>query len=182
MHIEIASDKIVRQTGDVFIMKRIFVSSWLWRHRLFGSYVPRVRLWDGSSIFFSRLLYSILSISVSPHCALLGLLWFCFVLITGGDIFRCLVSVGWLVVIPHKLGTISWSGISSKTNSTTGRPFVCGCTMIPLVLWEVGGRERDLVGLKVLGAKLKAEEDDSNESKDPKRSLVGIPWSSIDSP
>ena len=47
--------------------------------------------------------------------------------------------------------------------------------MIPLVLWEVGGRERDLVGLNVLGAKLKAEKDDSIESKDPKRSLVGIP-------
>ena len=50
--------------------------------------------------------------------------------------------------------------------------------MIPsgwLVLSEIGANLRDVIGLHVLGAKLKAEADDANESKESKRSLVGIP-------
>ena len=50
--------------------------------------------------------------------------------------------------------------------------------MIPaglFILSEIGANLRDSFGLHVLGAKLKAEEDDAKESKEPKRSLTGIP-------
>ena len=105
------------------------------------------------------------------------------------------VSTVWLIVcvtirlrvgsdfILHRFGNLSSSGMLSKTNSTTARPFDGGCTITPFDEFRSGTRPdlRESLGWLVLGAKLKAEFEEENESNEFIRSLLrGILWSSTD--
>ena len=86
----------------------------------------------------------------------------------------------------YSIGILRWSGISSGSSATTGRPCTWECKTVPFGWWTffiAGAKVRNSMGLDILGAKLKAVANESKGSKEPTDLMCnpsGIPWSCID--